>query len=206
MTTFRKMDKTSLRKALMAQRRTAQQQERRNALTHHEAMTAWLRAQLPQPAVLGSYKPIRSESDPGPLLAQLAQQEGLRLAFPRVLGQGLPLTFLHTTTASDFEAGAFGVLEPKLTRPEAVPDVLLVPLVGFDQAGYRLGYGGGFYDRTLAKLRALKPILACGFAYDGQLSAQRLDFEPTDLALDAVMTPTRLYDFRGQAPEVRPWS
>jgi 5-formyltetrahydrofolate cyclo-ligase len=76
---------------------------------------------------------------------------------------------------------------PLLSAPEVEPDVLLVPLLAFDKAGYRLGYGGGFYDATLAKLRAKKPIIAIGVAYADQEVAD-VPHEAHDMKLDYVMT------------------
>ena len=75
-----------------------------------------------------------------------------------------------------------------------VPEVLIVPLVAFDRAGGRLGYGGGFYDRTLARLRAARPTLAVGFAYAAQ-EADRLPLEPTDQPLDAIVTERGVIPF-----------
>jgi 5-formyltetrahydrofolate cyclo-ligase len=83
--------------------------------------------------------------------------------------------------------GAFGAQVPE-TGEEIVPELLIVPLVAFDRAGNRLGYGGGFYDRTLERLRAARPdTLAVGFAYSAQ-EAESLPLEPTDQTLDAIVT------------------
>lgn len=193
------MTKDKVRKTLMTARGQAHGSE---GAGPPRPMAAWLQSQLPSGAILGAYQPIRSERDPGPLLDRIDAP----LAYPRVMGAGTPLAFFQTDGRDDFEAGSFGVLEPKLTCPTVVPQVLLVPLVGFDRRGYRLGYGGGFYDRTLAKFRKQGPVLAVGFAYDGQLSQTDLDFEDTDLALDAIMTPTRLYEFTDAKVMETPWS
>ena len=85
-------------------------------------------------------------------------------------------------------AGPFGASVPATAKPMR-PEVVIVPLVAFTADGYRLGYGGGFYDRTLEKLRALGPVLAVGFAYGAQ-EADALPLEPTDQRLDALVTET----------------
>lgn len=87
--------------------------------------------------------------------------------------------------------GAFGALIPE--GGEAVdPDVLIVPLLAFDRHGFRLGYGGGFYDRTLEGLRARKSILAIGFAYESQ-EMDEVPIEPTDQPLDLIVTEREVF-------------
>lgn len=191
--------KEDTRKTLLAQRGQAHKSEAAGDL---EAMRTWLQSNLDADQILGAYQPIRTERDPAPLLKGL----NCTLAFPRVQGPGTPLKFYQTKGPEDFEAGAFGVMEPLTHLPAVIPHVILVPMVGFDAAGYRLGYGGGFYDRTLAEIRAKQSVLAIGFAYDGQLSEQALNFEATDARLDAIITPTRRYDFSAAREEVSPWS
>jgi 5-formyltetrahydrofolate cyclo-ligase len=87
------------------------------------------------------------------------------------------------------DRGVWGIPEPKADKPVLEPNVLLVPLLAFDARGGRLGYGGGFYDRTLAGLRAKKPIVAIGLAYDEQQvdAVPHLDY---DQRLDWVLTPS----------------
>jgi 5-formyltetrahydrofolate cyclo-ligase len=87
------------------------------------------------------------------------------------------------------DSGVWGIAEPKADKPQVEPDVVLVPLLAFDRRGWRLGYGGGFYDRTLAGLRRRKPIVAVGLAYDGQEvdAVPRLEY---DQRLDWVLTPS----------------
>ena len=84
--------------------------------------------------------------------------------------------------------GAFGAAIPD-TSKTLEPDILIVPLAAFDAKGFRLGYGGGFYDRTLERLRAMQPITAIGFAYDLQECAE-VPTEPTDQPLDLIVTET----------------
>jgi 5-formyltetrahydrofolate cyclo-ligase len=101
-------------------------------------------------------------------------------------GPGLPLRFRAWRPDVALVPGPFGALVPEAGE-EIRPQVLIVPLVAFDRTGLRLGYGGGYYDRTLALLRARGPVHAVGFAYAAQ-EAPALPSEATDLPLDAVVT------------------
>jgi 5-formyltetrahydrofolate cyclo-ligase len=92
-------------------------------------------------------------------------------------------------------SGVWGIREPPADAPEVFPDILIVPLLAFDRRGYRLGYGGGYYDRTIARLRAVKPVTAAGLAF----AAQQIDQVPTtprDERLDLVLTEGGTFDFR----------
>jgi 5-formyltetrahydrofolate cyclo-ligase len=113
----------------------------------------------------------------------------MRLALPAIAGKGKPLLFRAWTPGDLMDKGVWGIAEPKADKPAVEPDVVLVPLLAFDRQGWRLGYGGGFYDRTLQELRARKPIAAVGLAYEGQEveAVPRLDY---DQQLDWVLTPS----------------
>jgi 5-formyltetrahydrofolate cyclo-ligase len=139
-------------------------------------------------AVVSGFASLPNELDCMPLLARLAG-EGLRLALPRVEGKGKPLAFHEWASGDTMDAGVWGIAEPKADRSSLEPDILLVPLLAVDRAGWRLGYGGGFYDRTLARLRSAKPIIAIGLAYDAQIvdDVPHLDY---DEPLDWVLTPS----------------
>jgi 5-formyltetrahydrofolate cyclo-ligase len=137
-------------------------------------------------ASVAGYFPIRSEADPVPLMVELATL-GHTCALPRVMKAESPLRFFRWAPGSETEEGAFGTRVPPKKSEEILPDILLVPLVAFDLAGARLGYGGGFYDRTLRDLRAKRPCIAVGIAY----SAQEQDSLPHDMydePLDWVVT------------------
>ncbi|MEM9010398.1 MAG: 5-formyltetrahydrofolate cyclo-ligase [Pseudomonadota bacterium] len=172
-----------------ALRRRAQQ--RRDALTGREgASTAACRhlvalIERSGDGAIASYLPIRSELDPRPAMTSLAEN-GRTVAVPVVVGAAQPLTFRAWQPGCRLVTGAFGVAVPE--EGEAVtPDLLIVPLLAFDRAGYRLGYGGGFYDRTLERLRAAGPVVAIGVAF----AAQEVDAVPreaTDARLDAIVT------------------
>ena len=106
-----------------------------------------------------------------PLIARLAG-EGWRTALPVVVGRNLPLVFRAWALGEPTMAGRWSIAMPLATAAEVEPDVLLVPMLAFDAAGFRLGYGGGFYDRTLAALRAVKPVIAVGVAFAAQEVAE----------------------------------
>jgi 5-formyltetrahydrofolate cyclo-ligase len=141
---------------------------------------------LPAGLVVSAYWPLSDEMDPRPLIHHL-HAAGHPIGLPTVLGRGLPLAFRRWQPGIELEIGTFGVLTPPLGEPEIVPELLLVPLLAFDRAGYRLGYGGGFYDRTLEGLRAGTEITAVGVAFALQevLAVPR---EATDQPLNWIVT------------------
>ena len=141
-----------------------------------------------EPGIASGFAAIGDEIDPHPLLLNL-HREGWRLALPKMQGKGRPLALRAWAPGDGLAETTWGIREPLDTAPEVVPDVVLVPLLAFDAAGYRLGYGGGFYDRTLAGLRRRKPVITVGLAYD----EQRIDAVPHsdyDERLDWVLTPS----------------
>lgn len=142
---------------------------------------------------VAGYWPFRDEADPRPLMAALAKQ-GHLLALPVILGKNQPLRFHRWQDGDVMATHRFGVSEPLPTAPILIPDILLVPLLAFDAQGYRLGYGGGFYDRTLALLRAQKPVTAIGIAYAGQ-AVEAVPHEAHDQKLDGVLTEAGLRRF-----------
>lgn len=137
--------------------------------------------------MLAGYAAMRSEADPA--LAMAAHEGGCCL--PVVERKAAPLVFRAWTPGEALVPGSFGTLVPPETAPLRVPQVLIVPMLAFDARGYRLGYGGGFYDRTLEALRAKGPLTAIGFAFDAQ-EADLVPVEPTDQPLDLIVTPSRL--------------
>jgi 5-formyltetrahydrofolate cyclo-ligase len=138
--------------------------------------------------IVSGFASMPDELRTWPLLRRLAR-DGVRLALPVIAGKGKPLLFRAWTPGDLMDKGVWGIAEPKADKPAVEPDVVLVPLLAFDRQGWRLGYGGGFYDRTLQELRARKPIAAVGLAYDGQEveAVPRLDY---DQQLDWVLTPS----------------
>jgi 5-formyltetrahydrofolate cyclo-ligase len=168
---------------------------RRRAELRHDGFAAALAAQagalvLAPGTVVAGYHAHRDEADPALLLQALALA-GARIAFPRVIAKDEALEFHLLPDDEILHPGAYGIHEPLAHWPRMVPDMLLVPLLAYDDHGYRLGYGGGYYDRTLA---ALPHARAIGIAYAGQ----RMDFLPHDAhdyPLSAVLTEKGLTEF-----------
>jgi 5-formyltetrahydrofolate cyclo-ligase len=135
---------------------------------------------------VSGFIPYKSEITTIPMLDRL-HRSGWQTCLPIVIGMEEPLVFRAWVPGEPLVPGAWDIPVPLETAPEVVPDVLLVPMLAFDRKGFRLGYGGGFYDRTLEKLRALKTVVAIGVAYH----AQMVDEVPVglhDAPLDYVMT------------------
>jgi len=147
-------------------------------------------------SIIAGYSPIRSEIDPVPLMQSLAAQ-GAQLALPVIIARDEPLMFRVWDAANSLVAGSLGILEPPPEAPQLMPDILLVPLAAFDRAGHRIGYGAGHYDRTFAQLRAIKPFTAIGLAFDTQ-EIETIPMQPHDVALDYMLTETRVIDFRSK--------
>ena len=144
--------------------------------------------------IVSGYSPIRSEIDPVPLMRQLAAR-GAQLALPAVMARGKSLAFRAWSPSDRLMLGPLGILEPSPAAAELIPDIMLVPLAAFDRLGHRIGYGAGHYDFTLAHLRKVKPVTAIGLAF----AAQEIEAVPAlshDVALDYVLTETRMFDFR----------
>lgn len=139
-------------------------------------------------STVSGFSAIRDEIDAGALLARL-HAEGHRLCLPVMEGKGKPLVFRAWAPGDEMGKVQWGIAEPLPDKPVLEPDVVLVPLLAFDGAGYRLGYGGGFYDRTLARLRAIKPAVAVGIAYD-ELKVDAVPHQSYDERLDWVLTPS----------------
>lgn len=139
--------------------------------------------------VVAGYLPIRTEIDPVPAMAAHAGPVGV----PVILGAGQPLVFHRWTPDCALVDGPFGAKVPAKGQA-VVPRVVIVPLVGFDARGYRLGYGGGFYDRTLAQLRASGSLLVVGFAFDVQ-ELPEVPIDAYDQRLDAIITESGLRRF-----------
>jgi 5-formyltetrahydrofolate cyclo-ligase len=142
----------------------------------------------PAPAVVSGFLTIGEEIDPAPLMQRLLG-EGYSLCLPVMEAKARPLVFRAWKPGDPLAETTWGIREPLPEAPVVDPDIVLGPLLAFDAEGYRLGYGGGFYDRTLARLRALKPIVSIGIAFD----EQRVDAVPHvdyDERLDWVLTPS----------------
>lgn len=133
---------------------------------------------------LAGYMAMRTEIDPTPAMEEAAAHGDV--AVPVIIGAGQALRFRKWTPDCTMIDGAFGAQVPA-EGPWITPEIVIVPLVAFDRRGGRLGYGGGFYDRTLQALRAVRPTLAIGFAYTAQEDGA-LPLEATDQPLDLIVT------------------
>lgn len=134
---------------------------------------------------IASYASIGDEIDPQHVEAGFGPR-----ALPRIVGRRL--TF-HLTARNDLVRGPLGIPQPRADAPEITPALLLVPLIAATPAGVRLGQGGGFYDRTLARLRGQGSIIAVGLAWECQI-ADLIPSEPHDQLLDWIATPERLVE------------
>lgn len=177
--------KAALRKELAARRHAAADPAAQAAATAH-----LIAALAPHGgAVLSGYMPMRGEIDPIPAMAA-HHAAGGSVGVPVILARATPLVFHRWTPAAEMVPGTFGARVPAQADPVS-PAVLIVPLLGFDARGYRLGYGGGFYDRTLEQLRARGPVTAIGFAWAAQ-ECPEVPVEPTDQRLDLIVTEAGL--------------
>ncbi len=140
---------------------------------------------------LSGFMPIRTEIDPRPAMEEAAAYGPVGV--PVIVAAGLPLLFSRWEPGCAMKDGPFGARVPEV-EDYFEPEIVIVPLVAFDRAGGRLGYGGGFYDRTLELLRAKRPTLAIGFAFAAQ-EADELPLEPTDQPLDMLITESGIISF-----------
>ncbi|HEX2654005.1 MAG TPA: 5-formyltetrahydrofolate cyclo-ligase [Xanthobacteraceae bacterium] len=181
---------------------------RRDALARRDAIPAEQRAAaaetiaardfpvaVPPQAIVSGFFPMRSEINPIALLRRLADRSA-KLAFPVVVKRGSPLLFRAWSFGEPLSSGVWGIREPLPEAPEVDPDILIVPMAAFDRTGHRIGYGAGYYDRTITRLRSIKPVVAVGVAF----AAQEIDAVPAhahDARLDLVLTEREVIDFRG---------
>ncbi len=140
----------------------------------------------PEGGAVSAYWPIGSEIDPRPLMRRL-HEDGHPIALPVVVAPARPLVFRAWRPGDPLEPAGLGTREPLADRPELTPRVLIVPLLAFDRAGYRLGYGGGYYDRTLTGLRRAGETLAVGVAYAAQEIAE-VPHDGDDQPIDWLVT------------------
>jgi 5-formyltetrahydrofolate cyclo-ligase len=150
---------------------------------------------VPPGVVVSGFMPLRSEINPLPLMQKLAEQ-GMQLALPRIVGRGSPLSMRAWEFGGPLDRGQWGIREPKADAPEVDPDILLVPLLAFDRSGYRIGYGAGYYDTTIKRLRELKSVTAVGLAFAAQ-EVPEIPKTPRDERLDLVLTEREVIDLRG---------
>ncbi|MCY4591351.1 MAG: 5-formyltetrahydrofolate cyclo-ligase [Alphaproteobacteria bacterium] len=197
-----------LAEAKHALRRTAarvRDRLRRDIVDAGELIAAQFLARWSPPpgTAVSAFWPFRSEPDTRPLMHALVAR-GSTVLLPVVAGRGRPLAFRVWRPGDVLEPDGFGVQVPGPGARAGVPDWLLVPLLAWDTDRYRLGYGGGFYDITLANLRASRHVRAIGIAYDGQ-RVDRVPRGPLDEQLDAIVTERRIIT-QGEPADASPVS
>jgi 5-formyltetrahydrofolate cyclo-ligase len=180
---------------------------RREALARRDALPAAERQQAAETiaarsfpvaiapgVVVSGFMPLKSEINPLPLMRKLADS-GAMLALPVVAGKGQPLVMRAWAFGVPLASGVWGIREPMPDAPVVDPDILIVPLLAFDRHGHRLGYGAGYYDMTIAALRAKKPVVAIGIGYAAQ-EVETVPTTPRDERLDLVLTERETIDVR----------
>jgi len=177
--------KPLLRQKALA-RRKALPPEIRARLTERLITEGLRLARLWTPSVVSAFHPIREEPDALALLGALAD-DGFATALPVVLGRGAHLTFRLWRPGDPTALGGMDIPEPIETAPAVDPDLLFVPLACFDRRGHRIGYGAGYYDRSLERLRAAKKVHAVGVAYE-VCEFAAVPYEAHDQRLDAIVT------------------
>jgi 5-formyltetrahydrofolate cyclo-ligase len=194
---------------MSAAAQTDKAQLRHDAMARRDAMLPELRQRaaeaiaarpFPLPiapgTIVSGFMPLASEINPLPLMRTLAGQ-GARLALPAIAGRGQPLTMRAWELGAPLDRGQWGIREPKPEAVEVEPNILLVPLLAFDRAGHRIGYGAGYYDLTIAQLRARKAVIAVGLAFAVQ-EVPAVPATPRDSRLDLVLTEREVIDLRGR--------
>jgi 5-formyltetrahydrofolate cyclo-ligase len=187
---------------------TAKAELRRAAVARRDALPAATRAAAaeaigtrPFPlaiapgTIVSGFMPMKNEFDPLPLMRKLAGQ-GARLALPVILGRGKPLIMRAFAFGEPLVTGVWGIREPPQQARALDPDIVLVPLIAFDRAGNRLGFGGGYYDLTLTQLRSRKTITAVGLTF-AALEVPKVPATERDARLDLVLTEREVIDARG---------
>ena len=174
---------------------------RRDLLTVEQRVTAAeaaaampIQLEIGPGTIVAGYSPINSEIDPFPLMRAL-EKSGAELALPVIVKRDHPLIFRSWSPDEGLVRGSYGIFQPSSDAPDVDPDIVLVPLAAFDKAGHRIGYGRGYYDRTLHELRAMKKITVIGIAF----AVQEIEIVPRlphDEQLDCVLTERELIDLR----------
>jgi 5-formyltetrahydrofolate cyclo-ligase len=179
------MDKTTLRGEARARRKVAFDMDGAEAA---QSLAGHVLAVLADksPTSIAAYWAIGGEIDLAPLMNKL-HQIGWHVALPVVVGNDQPLIFRRWSAADELVEGPLKTVQPKADRDELIPDVILTPLLAFDDQGYRLGQGGGFYDRTLAKLKAGGGVISIGVGFAAQ-RVERVPRDKFDQRLDFMVT------------------
>lgn len=184
--------KRALRAAMLARRQGLEEDERHVAAARLLAMFE-LERPIERPAIVSGFWPIKDEIDIRPLMGALFD-EGCQIALPVVQKRGQRLLFRAWRPGEALEAGVFGTLHPPESSEPVEPDALLVPMLACDGEGWRLGYGGGFYDRTLDDLRKKRKVTAIGVGFDLQF-VEEVPHGAEDQRLDWLLTDRRACAF-----------
>ncbi|WP_375255348.1 5-formyltetrahydrofolate cyclo-ligase [Yoonia sp.] len=172
------MDKSAARQAAFSRRKAVHQPQAATAGYLSEVLAGY------RGVPLAGYMAMRTEIDPTPAMEEAAAHGPVGV--PVIMGAAQPLKFRLWEPDCALIDGEFGARIPE-KGDWMIPQIVIVPLVAFDRNGGRLGYGGGFYDRTLEQLRAARATMAIGFAYAAQVDTD-LPLEPTDQPLDMIVT------------------
>jgi 5-formyltetrahydrofolate cyclo-ligase len=176
--------KSDLRTAALAKRDAMPAEERQRGA--ESVATRAFPIAVPKGTIVSGFMPMSTEINPLPLMRKLAAH-GAQLALPVIQGRGKPLLMRAWSFGAPLEARQWGIKEPLDDAPVVNPDVLLVPLACFDRVGHRIGYGAGYFDKTIRALRAKMSVTAVGLAF----AAQEIDRVPAthfDERLDLVLT------------------
>lgn len=145
---------------------------------------------VPKGTIVSGFFPMKTELSLLPLMRAL-EKNGAQIALPRIVGRGNPLSMRAWKFGDPLVPGQWGIREPAPEAKEVAPDILLVPFAAFDRRGYRVGYGAGYYDMTIAGLKAKKKVVTVGFGFEAQevgecpveAHDQKLDFLITEVGL-----------------------
>lgn len=178
--------KAALRARMRAERKAITEGTGAEILPQHAAANFVTKIDIPENACVALYYPIDSELDTEPLL-DLLQERQIDIALPRVIRRNAPLEFKTFRAGDPMSKDKKGILAPTDNAETVQPTIILTPLLAFTAKGERLGYGGGYYDRTLEELRAKRPVLAVGYAFAKQ-EVDSLPRDQHDQRLDWVVT------------------
>jgi 5-formyltetrahydrofolate cyclo-ligase len=185
------IEKAELRAAALAKREAMPAQQRADAASTIAARD--FPVPVAKGAIVSGFSPMKSEINPIPLMRKLFDA-GAQLALPVIVGRGKPLIMRAWKFGDPFKAGQWGIREPVAEAPEVYPDILIVPLAAFDRRGHRIGFGAGYYDMTIAALRAKKKVTAVGIAFSVQ-EIERVPSTDRDARLDFMLTEREVIDF-----------
>lgn len=183
-------EKQAMREEMKKRRALAQKENPKAGLALRDLFLRHI--QLPERSVVAAYRPINSEIDVIPLTEAL-QAQGHVIVLPVVVEKAPILEFRRYQSGDRLMTSPFGVDEPLSSAPVLRPDIVLVPLLAFDRHLYRLGYGGGFYDRTIMQGREKASLTAIGLAYAAQFT-DLVPHDESDARLDKIVTEIQIFE------------